>query len=952
VFRVQERPLSLSWLLLPPESLSAGNTGHSKNLLIAIPNRNCLTHLVKQSACKELKAKGCSSIAFGFSLGYLIIVTVHGLRGSAFMIRIADIIKNLFPKKMEREAANVEELRTAFKERYHQFKLLLNANNKALDIMAEMEEALKGTVPFGMTFVRSHCTTISINVFQIVKHLNELAHGKYEALYGRFNEIQDTINQFILPKSTLKKGPLVLPVKEVDKDLADQVGSKIANLGEIKNRIKIKVPNGFVVTAEGYHCFMEYNDLQSEIDRLIQAANIERLDQLYSLSASIQQRIIMAHLPQSLEEAILEHYRLLEEEEGKGITLAMRSSALGEDFAKTSFAGQYRSELNVSSENIGSAYKEIVASKYGFQAITYRLNRGIKDEDVAMCVGCLRMVDAVSGGVLYSRNPVDMRDSSIVINAVWGLPKSVVDGSMNPDLFVLSRDSSPGIKKKEVSYKERKLVCYPDEGLYRMDLNEEESLKASLRDNQAKSLARLAVQLEEYYGVPQDIEWAIDKVNSIIVLQCRPLQQMEVSEEEDSKKGIEIAAGPVLLQGGITASPGVGAGPVFIVKKDMDALRFPKGAVLLTEQSLPRWATLLNRAAVVITEQGSIAGHLATVAREFQIPALFGVNGAIDGLQDKQIVTVDADGQRIYEGRIDDLLQHGEKPKNLMEGSPVFETLKEVSQLVVPLNLLDPDSPTFRPGNCKTLHDITRFCHEKSVHEMFQFGKEHRFPERSSKQLVYDMPLQWWILNLDDGFREEVEGKYVQLENIVSIPMLALWEGITRIPWEGPPAVDGRGFISVMFEATRNPDLVTGLRSRYANRNYFMISKNYCSLNSRFGFHFCTVETLVSDRSSENYISFQFKGGAADSQRRYRRILFIAHILEENGFRVELKEDHLLARLENHEKDIMLKNLKIIGYLSIHTRQLDMIMSNDDSVNYYRSKIRKDINEIVHSRQE
>jgi pyruvate, water dikinase len=852
-------------------------------------------------------------------------------------------VKGLFSKK---PPTSLEELRDIFRKKYHAFRMLLASNNAVLHAMTELELALRGNQRFGMTFIRSNTTAITVNVFSIIKYLNELTNNKYESLKPVFNSIQLKLEEVLSKRRSLPLQDLVLPLSLVTKEMSDGVGAKMANVGELRNKVPgISVPEGFVTTAAAYELFLSHNNLQEEINRRIQSMEEEDIATIYRLSSEIQMLIINSEIPPALAGAISEAYQNLAADSQPGLKVSLRSSGIGEDSENISFAGQYRSELNVSPEHLFEVYKEILASKYAPTAITYRLNKGIRDEDVAMCVGFMGMVDAVAGGVTYSRNPTDIRSAEIYINAAHGLAKSVVDGSGSPDLWIISHTEPLAILDKEIVLKRQKYVCRPEEGVCREEIDEA-GQKPALTDSQALEVARLALRLEEHFQGPQDIEWCLDREGRVYILQSRPLQQVDTEARREPGTALAVD-NPVILQGGQMASPGAAAGEAYLVTTNADLLSFPEGAVLVTAVPHPSWAPLLPRAAAVVTDRGGITGHLANVAREFRVPALFHTGDATQKISPGTIITVDADGLTIYQGRVESLVALSAQKTGLMIGTPVYETLKEVLAHISPLHLTDPDSPAFQARACRTLHDITRFAHEVAVRELFDYEANKELSKHFIKRLVATVPMQWYVLDLENGFREDTPGKEVHIDNIASIPMLALWQGITAVKWEGPPPLDTRGFLAVLGQAASQPHLEATLPSAYGNLNYFMISRHFCHLSSRFGFHFSTVEALVSEDQHENFLRFAFKGGGADFSRRLGRAHLVQEILERYHFKVDIKGDSLFARLEDEPLDYMLERLRILGYVSVHTRQLDMVMLNPAQVNHYRHKIIEDIEKDV-----
>lgn len=845
----------------------------------------------------------------------------------------------------------VEGLRAAFKVRYHNFKLLLAANNEAMEVMSGLEEALRGVKPFGMHMIRVGVARLLTLTYRSVRHLDELAPGRFPALQDRFKAIRELLTRELGAGKARISGPLVLPLDQTDKEQADLTGPKMANLGELVTALGLRVPQGFVITAAAFQQFMSapaeggaHSTLAEEIDRRIRLA-VDAPESQLALASELQNLILATQLPEDLAQTILQAFdRLADGLEDPRV--AIRSSSLGEDLPGASFAGQYRSKVNVARDSLLDSYKEIVASKYGLEAMSYRQRKGLGDEETVMCVGVQRMVDAKAGGVAYSHDPLGIRGDVAVVYAVLGLPKQVVDGSDQADFYSFTRDQLH-VCEREIAHKRWRSVISSTEGARREPVPAEEAFTPSLTDAQAKQVAQITLDIEKHFGTPQDVEWALDGDGRLHILQARPLLLSPRREARLADLTPSNGDEPQPLGHGVTASPGVAVGEVFVATRQADILAMPKGAVLVVAQPLPRWAVILPDAAAIVAEEGSTAGHLASVAREFAKPALFSVIDATRRLVPGSTVTVDADGMSVYPGRIERLLSHATRPVPLMEGTPVHSLLLRLSRHIVPLYLLDPDSDAFAAKNCETLHDILRFCHEKSVEAMFRFGHDNPFPERSGKQLVYGVPMQFWIIDLEDGFKEPVPGKRVDISNIQSRPMLAIWRGMIAVPWDGPPAPRARGLASIFHEATINTGLDVSMPTPYINQNYFMISRDFVSQQSRFGFHFSTVEALVGERQRENYINFQFKGGAASQDRRIARAQLVGQLLEHMGFNIRLVVDSVAARLENQPAAILEQLLAAIGYLSIHTRQLDIVMESSAAVETWKKRLLADIDRFI-----
>lgn len=816
-----------------------------------------------------------------------------------------------------------------FKVLFERFQQILKGNNNVLELLSELENKLSGEYIFDINYLRDVTGRLSEQVALVVSNLNVISGNRYPELFTREAAIREELNDILAGESRRPDERYVIDFDEVDADLVETVGGKNANLGEARNHFGMPTPDGFVVTTSAYRLFMKDNDLWPKI-RALRENSDARSSEDYS--RAIDELFHEARIPPVVEKAVLKAVSALRKRHGNGVRLAVRSSAFGEDALKRSFAGQFSSYLNRTCDDALESWKRVIASRFTRSIAAYCGSSLLDEEELPMAVGIQRMIPARSAGVAYSVDPSGHDVGSLSITASPGLGVAVVEGKVSTDQFMVSRLDPTRIVSRRIGSKSWKIVPAKPHGVERVPVPEGEQNLPCLTDDQVVELAEKTLALERCLKRPVDIEWCIDEEGRSFILQCRPLMLRTESKRRPSDLGRTLASKPVVMSSqGQVAQRGIAAGRVWLVGEGDDLDVFPVGAVAVTRYTTPRLTSIIRKAAAIITDVGSPSGHMATVAREFGVPMIVNTKNATELLANGEEVTVDAEENVIYKGVVRELLEYDVESEDVFRDLREYRILRRLIRKITPLFLIDPNRPDFTAGNCRTYHDIVRFCHEKAVQMLIDLNmSSRRFRDVESKRLKLPIPLGLSVIDLGGGFVAGLKGSEIDsIEAVQCIPMRALLMGLTMPGvWSTRPV--NLDFGDLVSSITRFS--MTDRVMQYRGQNLAVISDRYANVSLRLGYHFNVIDTYVSDNVNDNYVYFRFVGGVTEAERRNLRAILIRDILNELHFKVTVSGDLVVARLKKWEAADIERILMEIGRLIGFTRQLDTQMQDKKSV--------------------
>lgn len=472
---------------------------------------------------------------------------------------------------------------------------------------------------------------------------------------------------------------LVVWLNEVGMEDVELVGGKNASLGEMikgLSSIGIKIPMGYVVTAEAYRYFVKYNNLEGKIKEVLNGLDPNNVEDLAKIGLTVRELIKGGEFPQDLRSEILKYYEELSNMyKQHRVDVAVRSSATAEDLPDASFAGQQETYLNIKGdESLLIAIKNCFASLFTDRAISYRESFGFDHFSIGLAVGIQKMVrsDLASAGVAFSIDTDSGFKDVVLINGSYGLGEMVVQGAVTPDEFLVFKPTFKqgysAIIEKRLGMKTQKMVygTSDEERVKIVSVLRDEQKKFCLTDDEILQLADWVIKIEEYYSnkynkwTPMDVEWAKDgELNELFIVQARP--ETIHSRKDHSKITVYKITEPIeerkekVLTSGIAVGDKVAFGKIKLMHSLEDAKEFKEGDILVTDMTDPDWEPIMKKAGAIVTNRGGRTCHAAIVARELGVPAVVGTGNATDVLKDEMEITVScAEGEvgYVYNGKV------------------------------------------------------------------------------------------------------------------------------------------------------------------------------------------------------------------------------------------------------------------------------------------------------------
>ena len=435
------------------------------------------------------------------------------------------------------------------------------------------------------------------------------------------------------------------------KDVA-LVGGKNASLGEMIRELNVKgisVPNGFSVTTEAFRKFVAANRLEEKMEKALQGLDTHDHDSVSRKGKEVRELFLQSVFPHELGDEIILAYNELAHNLGtKNPHVAVRSSATAEDMEGASFAGQHETMLNViGPENLLRAIKQCFASLFTNRAISYRADKGFNQLGIALSVGIQHMVrsDIACSGVIFTIDTESGFDKVVFITGSWGVGELIVQGGVSPDQYyilkeLLGKSSSPIIEKR--LGEKLHMMNYGKGGhLEEIEVTLRDQRRFVITDDEAITLAKWAVIIEQHYGKQMDIEWAKDGTNNqLYIVQARPETVHSIKKGKYFDTYILEETGHILVRGDAVGSK-IGQGEVNVLKSALQIGEFSKGQVLVTDRTDPDWEPIMKMASAIVTNRGGRTCHAAIVSRELGIPAIVGTKNGTEMLKNGQKVTVD-----------------------------------------------------------------------------------------------------------------------------------------------------------------------------------------------------------------------------------------------------------------------------------------------------------------------